>query len=62
MGFAECGKSSSTRVVLDDVSCQGVVLFIDCNIFNFHCHIFNLCFSYCLLLYFVVSFKLNIRS
>lgn len=47
---------------LDDVTCQGVVLFIDCNIFNFHYHVFNLCFSYCLLLYFVVSFKLNIRS
>lgn len=34
---------------------------INCNSFNLHFNIFNLCFG-CHLLYFAVSFKLNILS
>lgn len=48
-------------MVLEYFSCQGVVLFINCNIVHLHFNIFNLCFGYCLL-YFVVSFTLNILS
>lgn len=44
-------------VPLDDFSFQGVVLFIDCNIFNSHFNIFHLHFGYFLLLYLLCSFE-----